>query len=275
MDAVTRLGSARGWVGTDGLPFVDTVPDLLAGKIFYPLRHDESGNDVGPAAQVATATTPGGTDDVNVDCQNGAATVSLGYAGAAGADWTRSELGACGTAMHLYCFEVDRDQPVSVPAATGNPRAFVSTETFVSSTAGRGSADAMCAAEAAENGVTGTFEAVLAVDGSTAIGRLGSPTKPWTRLDGVLVTTDFTTFTAPLAVDVKRAYLTGEPPPTVYTGAPSGGSNGNFDCASWTTIVSGETARTGQPTFEGTNAFNNGMTQCATPLPVYCAEVTP
>ncbi len=275
MDAVARLGSARGWVGTDGLPFVDKVSDLLAGKIFYPLRHDELGNDVGPAAEVATGTRADGSDDAGFDCDGGAALVSVGYAGAAGADWTRSQTLNCTTAMHLYCLEVDRDVPVSVPDAAEYPRAFVSTGKFVSSSAGRGSADMMCAAEAAANGVTGTFDAVLAVDGSTAIGRLGSATLPWVRLDAVHVTTDFSAFTAPLAVDARGAYLTGEPAPTVYTGAQSGSSDGNFDCASWMDTGSGENARTGQPTLEGTTAFNNGQTQCATPLPVYCAEVTP
>src|SRR5213592_2896892 len=36
-----RLGSARGWVRLDGLPFTDTLADLAAGKVFYPVGLDE------------------------------------------------------------------------------------------------------------------------------------------------------------------------------------------------------------------------------------------
>src|ERR1700734_4365982 len=37
--AVSRLGSARGWVRPDGKPFADRASDLGVGGVFYPPRH--------------------------------------------------------------------------------------------------------------------------------------------------------------------------------------------------------------------------------------------
>jgi hypothetical protein len=44
VNAVSRLGAARGWVRVDGKPFADTKADIQAGRLFHPIRVDESGN---------------------------------------------------------------------------------------------------------------------------------------------------------------------------------------------------------------------------------------
>ena len=50
MNAPTRLGSAQGFVASTAKPFANTVADILANKIFNPLRIDENGADVTAAA---------------------------------------------------------------------------------------------------------------------------------------------------------------------------------------------------------------------------------
>ncbi len=55
-----KIGGASGWVRVDGKPFVNTVDDLLAGRIFYPVSLNENGNRVynfGPRPAVTVATT--------------------------------------------------------------------------------------------------------------------------------------------------------------------------------------------------------------------------
>ena len=56
VDAKSRLGTARGWVRTDGKPFADRQEDLFRSNcgsaLYYPPRLDEFGNILPPNATV-------------------------------------------------------------------------------------------------------------------------------------------------------------------------------------------------------------------------------
>lgn len=127
----------------------------------------------------------------------------------------------------------------------------------------------MCMNEALESNITGMFVAVLATDSTTVVAKLGATTAPWARLDGVPTTSDFTTFTAPIDVDVSGAYV-GET--SVYTGAATGFGLGDMDCADWMSTAAGETY-VGDTARGGSDAFDASMGSCTAQLPVYCAEM--
>src|SRR5262249_21678466 len=110
VNAKDRLAGARGWVRTDGLPFADTIADIVSGKILYPIRLDERGADLPTALGqvfVATGTDPDGTlsttqvgtcDDFTT--VNGS--VAVGDAAGGTAAWTSAYLASgCGAAMHI------------------------------------------------------------------------------------------------------------------------------------------------------------------------------
>jgi hypothetical protein len=73
VNAIARLGAARGWVRVDGKPFADTKADILAGRLFHPIRVDESGNDdnTPSGSSVWTGTGSDGAVDRSGDICNG------------------------------------------------------------------------------------------------------------------------------------------------------------------------------------------------------------
>src|SRR5204863_1553574 len=194
VDAKDRLGTARGWVRRDLRPVVDTVADLIAGRIRYPIRVDELGNDhsLGTVA-VFTGTQPDGTGLSDGTCldftaTNGSAIVGELTGGAV--KWT--QLGApsvfCGAHTALYCFGIDRATALPEEPAPQR-RAFVSANTFASGN-GIGPADTLCTDEAVNAGLAGTFRALLGTTTASPASRfmIGAP---WSRMDGVVITTAF------------------------------------------------------------------------------------
>lgn len=66
VNARERLSGARGWYRPDGKPVADRVEDLLAGRMFYPIRVDENGDDIGIVGpEVATGTVSNGGRSFN------------------------------------------------------------------------------------------------------------------------------------------------------------------------------------------------------------------
>jgi hypothetical protein len=273
VNARDRLGSASGWVRTDGMPFADTVDDLVAGTIYYPPRLDERGSDVGAGVLVATGTQADGTDYSGTDCGDltgGAGfPIGVGVTGAGKPEWTfANQTADCGSALSLYCFETDRVATVAPPAAA-SPRVFVSHDLFSpDGGSGRPAADEVCISEALALGLTGSFVSVLDTNEATATARLGTPTQPWLRFDGVPTTMDFVSFTAPISVDSSGAYV-GEP---VFTGGSNGAAMANLDCSDWEDAQNTAQAIMGQSSRSDT-AFDAQALTCNHPAPVYCAEV--
>lgn len=184
--AVVRLGTARGWIRRDGKPFVDTVADLITGRLFHPLRIDETGADT-TQQTVATATEPTGTLDPQ-DCSGlmggTLERIATGVSDATRDRWTHngSMEAQCDAQVRLYCFGIDRHAPV-VPVPAARRLAFVSTPWQPSG--GRVAADAVCAVDAAAAGLSGTFVALLAISGESAGARLPTNGLPWSRVDGI------------------------------------------------------------------------------------------
>jgi hypothetical protein len=200
--APSRLGSARGWMRTDGLPVIDSVTELTQrDQFFFPIRLDEKGQDVAAGGDYGfvpvwsgtfvTGTAPGLT------CQNwtseGSTDVTLVGDAAAGAlawSWNNAHYACEGWSLPIYCFETDYATPVSPAPAPASARlAFVSNIANVAFAPRDGGsiadADAVCAADAAQAGLPGSFKALLADIGKSPKSRFDTSKGPWYRLDGV------------------------------------------------------------------------------------------
>ncbi len=188
-NAITRLGTSRGWVRPDGKPFIDTTTDLANGRLMYPPRVDEFGVDLG-SRDVLTNTAADGTlaTTANTCCANYTSTTSsdaaLGGSSSAGETLFTAYFGLqCNEPANLYCFEVGRTTPVTATPTAGR-RAFVSDEFFVSG-GGITAADAICASEASAAGLSGTYLAALATITSSVQSRFETSGAPWVRADGL------------------------------------------------------------------------------------------
>lgn len=269
-DALDRLGTARGWVRQDGQPVVDTVADLVAGKLYYPIVLDETGAPHDSNADyTVTGTLPSGSLADSAPCgdwtANGNAP-TYGIPSAGTNMWTKWGTTDCAGATRIYCFQTDHAIEVKPPAITGQRLAFVSSSSFGPNL----SADGVCANDAAAAGLSGTFEALLASDGIIADARF-TITTPWYRRDGVRVTADLAKLDAPL--DVNAA---GAPVDTiVFTGAPDPQTGGNAftTCAAWTTNSNTESVIFAQSSV-ATSWFDVGTQTCDVPglHAVYCFQ---
>jgi hypothetical protein len=233
-DARDKLEGARGWIRTDGAPFADTVDDVVSGRIFNPPLLDERGHPVptGPEDLVATGTDYQGLNFADANCHDWqhdiASQAAGGYADATTDRWTYADLEACGYPMRLYCFGVDQTFTVKPPPATGR-RAFLSDTGFLPE-GGIAAADAHCAREAAEAGLSGTFLALLPAGGISAGARFSAAgSAVWYRLDGVPINAHGShlfsgaPLLTPLNVTSKgryEAYGESSGPAVVRTGAP-------------------------------------------------------
>jgi hypothetical protein len=159
-----RLGQARGWVRPDGLPFADTVDDIVNGRIFTPPLIDERGQAIvvpgafDDQAAVATGTSSFG---YNIPQENGndwrRPNEPIGVGSAIGTTdrWTYYAGVSFEYGGRIYCFGVDQDFPVR-PAPESGKRAFLSEAKFFPG-GGIAAADGLCAAEAATAGLAGSL----------------------------------------------------------------------------------------------------------------------
>ncbi|MEZ4404644.1 MAG: hypothetical protein R3B06_31780 [Kofleriaceae bacterium] len=188
--AASRLGTASGWVRTDGKPFANSKADLLAGRIFYPLALDErGGSQLGTTAWTATSAGGGLTGAACADWTDGTSTAVTGVIGFpeyGTSAWTQNGAATCASSQHLYCLGIDWTATVAPPPATNVRRAFVSNAAWVPD-GGLAGADALCAAEATAAGLTGTFRALLATTGASAASRFSTTGNPWARVDDVVL----------------------------------------------------------------------------------------
>jgi hypothetical protein len=271
-DAITQLGSSRGWIRPDGMPVVDTVANLTNSFFYYPPRLDETKADFvtyPPTSYVATATDATGVLVPGLDCGSG--NVAVGLPDADDARWTNNMAPiACTNAAHAYCFGIGNAMPVA-PTIDPNDRvAFITKATF--SNSGLSGADYLCNQEANAAMLSGTYGALLSTTSASAASRF-KPGAPWRRVDGVRITSDFTTWEAPLDVAadgmrVRAQYF-------VYSGAasPSGVASSATDtCADWTSNASGP-ARIGDAARSNLlRVFGFAMGACSIPRPIYCFQ---
>lgn len=261
--APSRLGSSRGWVRTDGRPFVDTVADLTAGKMFYPLSIDENHTAQPPGSPVLTATTSAGTYSGS-DCNDYTSTtgaVVTGIATYTTTFWTEwSTITQCAGTYHLYCFGTGQTTPVHPPANTASSRlAFLSTNPWPSG-GGLGNADNLCQSDATTAALPGTYRALLASIGTTAISRFDVSKAVWTRVDGAALaasTADFENSNTLTALNVTaNGTFVAPGAPVVWTGgAPNAAGTAPTTCDGWTSSATSSAGGGGNIIATGPEAF--------------------
>ena len=133
--AVSRLGTARGWVRTDGKPFADTAAEVGKLAIDYPPYLDESGNALA-AGEIAytgldgngnlymSGGDSGACSDWTLGTSSATILGSTGTVHYGSGWWTYSGQQTCDKVAHLYCLQTDHTVAVTPPArprAPGSP----------------------------------------------------------------------------------------------------------------------------------------------------------
>jgi hypothetical protein len=209
VDAISRLGTASGWVRPDGRPVLNLPTDIAKNKIFYPPRQDEFGTDLGAGQWVMTATGADGKLSTNpkrttcVDFTSGVAdgnNLEVGSSSSSCSTFTDAGVSSCQTAARIYCFGIDRTAQVVVTPTTGR-LAFTTTGQWTPG-GGIASADALCQSEATAASLPGVYGALLAPLGATAASRFNTSDLPWIRADGIPLTSTASAFFSATLLDV-------------------------------------------------------------------------
>jgi hypothetical protein len=189
--AQSRLGSARGWARTDGMPVADDALSLSQGHLWYPITLDEHGKPLGAPLEVYTGTSSVGATAYVLDAAstcNDWTTADPGLRATQGtwtsgcSDFENFFYSPCTSQGRLLCLQVDSAVPIAPPSATGR-YAFVTTSAFDPSS-GLSAADALCRNEA--NGkLPGTYQALLATSTASAASRFAFDGGIWVRPDHV------------------------------------------------------------------------------------------
>jgi len=163
-----------------------------------------------------------------------------GYANGGTDGWTTTISSECWVGLRLYCFGVDRSAEVAPEPAAGR-RAFLSAREF-GPDLGLAGADALCQTEAGSSGLSGSFLAMLAVEGTAPVSRFDLDGSPWVRADGVLLVEDAADLATGLLVSAPSVQADGET--YLYMYMWSGASNPTdvgtaaMTCDSWTSAAS-------------------------------------
>jgi hypothetical protein len=280
VDAQTRVGTARGWVRTDGLPFLDQVSDLDNFKTFYPLDLDENGHTVPSGTNIVTgADQTGHTLGVNANC-NGytstAAAASFGEIPGSVDAWSQAIISApCTLSTPIYCFGIGNATPITLPSITTR-RAFVMNATTTAATLGGiAGADTMCQGAATTAGLSGTFHALLALTTGSAISRFNLTGSNWVRMDGLPIAASPQQFAAAswsVAFNISAEGYYEESFLSAWTGAATLGAVGTnaTTCNNWT---GGNKGYQGTYTaLDSTAVFDGTAVACTLPNRLYCLE---
>jgi hypothetical protein len=262
----TLLGSTRGWVRADLLPWIDSMATALAtGAVFYPVAYDENGQ------RVIADTLSGMSDTDKVyagencnDWTDATVNTSHGHTHAGGRGWPSNNVGvsSCAIASRVICVMKGASTPVAVTPVAGK-KIYLTKSAWIPA-GGLSAADAKCLLDAPAS--VSAAKAVLVASTRTLADVLGATTV-YVRPDGVRVGTgaeiiqainDNTgpvTIEAAVTQDGGGSYvspwieITGRPgyvcPMVVWTGLsyPIGG-NGNT-CQEWTSSSAADSGTTG------------------------------
>ncbi len=130
--AASRLGSARGFVRRDGVPFADDVASLLGqSRVLGVLSLDELGRDAGNR-EVMTGISNDGSIDPAWSCAgwNSASIVdgvAVGYSHGGPNAWSLGDFRSCDIARPIYCLARNRTAAVTPPSLGGTRRVWVSS----------------------------------------------------------------------------------------------------------------------------------------------------
>ncbi|MBZ0231777.1 MAG: DUF1554 domain-containing protein [Deltaproteobacteria bacterium] len=285
VDAKDRLGTARGWVRVDGQPVADRVEDIVAGNLIAPIRLLATGepatlNGAGHTV-VLTGTQADGTHAPTTcsDWTSGGGMVRVGNANNTArtwTDWFDGDAFDCGSnSAAIYCFGVDRAAAVTITPTPGR-LAFISQGLWTSG-GGIASADALCQADAASAGRTGTFKALVALTTASAASRFDAGGAPWVRADGIPLAAPGTSPFGQLAVPLNvRADGTYSPYNWTMTGADSPTQAAtNLNCNDWTDGTAGRAYSfgIGESVLEWFDHTGGGQTlPCDSAQRLYCFE---
>ena len=229
----TRLADSRGWVRVDGAPVADSSVALFQTP-WHSIAIDENG------AEVAF----GEVWRMNTGCQDwmSAQPGDVGRRYDTRRAWAHLSGGgerACDTTGYLRCAEIGASVAIQPSFAAG--RGAFTTDAAWMPSSGLAAADALCAAEAVAAGRSGTYRALLATTGASAISRF-SDGPPWVRSDGMPL--------LPTAMDWNSAVLLDAAPgfnamgvalsfSTIALGAPSPKAVGQAanTCDNWTSAT--------------------------------------
>jgi hypothetical protein len=260
--AVSRLGAASGWVRPDGKPVMNTTFDLRTGQMYFPIRITETGTDALESI-VHTASTSDGTPHPSSSTCNDytvadGQTLVQGFSSGVSSPSTTFALGRCSDVGRLYCFGISSQATVTVTPPPTFRRAFMTQGTFTPG-GGIAAADSLCATEASNAGLPGTYKALLATTTASAASRFNTSGPLWARVDGVPLTpTAATMFTATFWDSALVVLANGQPAGsgnvTIWGGASSFTATGTtaLTCSNWSSTA-GSTGGGG----------HNGMTRVA------------
>lgn len=273
LDAIDRLAGSQGWVRPDGRPFADSLGFDIR-RTWYPPSLDEFGEVVPDDTRTITGTNfegvyfePAGTCD-DYTSSTALDGVGTGDPFSGFGNWSSGGSSACKLPMRLFCLGVGIIQPLSLPPPSGR-LAFVSKPAPL--TGGLAAADAQCQAEAAANGLSGSFRALLASSEGSAASRFDLDGPTWFRLDGAQLfetAADLATG-RPLAPLLQQANGTGAAS-MVRLGAPTPGSPSDGACQDWTG-TDGESPGGGSR-FIGARAYGGMAQPCADASAHYCFQ---
>lgn len=291
---VAHIGSARGWVRPDGLPVFDQLNAFTTA--LYPARLTERGQDVldggffqlaysddPTAASVLTSSLLGTAASFCGDWTSSGGTVpTVGSASGGYGTWYNgffAGAGSCTTPVRLYCLGVDYQAQLPPPAAKGR-YAFATLNPFMPG-GGIASADALCAAEAADAGLPGAYLALLGDSAapSTTWSRFDGGGPQWVRPDGVIFTREPDKFVhlkalplAPLAVTARGDSPFGAGYSSWIGRDSSGNTTAATSCNGWQTasnLATGAEATPYESSAEG--LYLNGYA-CSQGLRIYCLQ---
>ncbi|HWB81266.1 MAG TPA: hypothetical protein VG755_40165 [Nannocystaceae bacterium] len=207
-NARDRIGSARGWVRSDGRPFAQDLAQVQSGRFYYPPITDENGTAIAVPDFAWTGTVDDGTgmelDEYGV-CSGWTVDEPMGFAiigdlGAGPGWWTAYGSQPCTGMARLMCFGIDNQADVAFTPTEG--RAAFVTAGFVATTGGRPAADALCQSEASAAGLDGSFLALLGTNAEAPASRFDAAGEPWVRDDGVPIFEDGAAFGITMATPI-------------------------------------------------------------------------
>jgi hypothetical protein len=257
--AFANLGSARGWVRPDGLPFTDTVANFQNNNVmWYPPIYSET------MSIPTTGVFFTGARTTNT-CSDWTSATDMAVGGdnpySAMAYFFNIDGFSCASETYL-CFGTDFNSQVSVTPVAGR-RLFTSSEGFDPSK-GVGAADTLCQNEASAAGLANPthFLALLSTTTTAAQSRFNMNGTPWVRTDGVLAASTTANFMAGNFTASPSVTQTGAYSPTNYAwvGSKAGPSavaaSTQEDCNNWTDTTSSYNAAFLPPTYGAPNAWS-------------------
>jgi hypothetical protein len=242
--ALSRLGTARGFVRMDGQPVADDLGDLVAGhRMFYPISLHETGAVRLPIVTVLTGMDILGNADPMGTCDDWTSTssaqrVTAGAAGEGPVTWYFWENGTCDMITGaVYCFMKTQTAELTPTPAMGR-KIFLSNGPVLSTE----SADARC--DSSKPAGVGAVIALRATTTASASSLL-TPDTTFVRPDGTVVgrTADLLAnhLTSGIWQQGDGTYIENR---SIWTGAasPSSVATAATNCSDWTSTLGEATA---------------------------------